>query len=141
MKTITVTNPTQPEGAPIEVVGLGVFPNGSTVEIPEEVVADHEAAHHGKELDSHTEVDLTPAEGTAEVVVEPPQAPEENTVAVFTGQEPVQPNLEDKLQTETDATQNAATTDAQSPVASPTDQNPVGPEAAPVQTDPEGGNV
>jgi hypothetical protein len=44
-KQLTVNIPTQPEGAIVEVVGLGLIENGTTVDVPDDRVVEYEATH------------------------------------------------------------------------------------------------
>jgi hypothetical protein len=50
-KTLTVNIPTQPQGHPVEVLGIGIVENGTTVEIPDERVAQFEASNPGLTLE------------------------------------------------------------------------------------------
>ena len=51
---MTVDVPHLPKGAPIQIVGLGTFENGSTVEVSKED-ADHYRDVHGRQEPQHDE--------------------------------------------------------------------------------------
>jgi hypothetical protein len=89
-KRLTVNIATQPPGHPIEVLGLGIVENGTTVEIPDDRVATFENTY-GLVLDEHE-------------TIEPEQAPEGPTEQ--TGPPPVVVIDEDAARDESGLTLN-----------------------------------